>query len=102
VGGGGAEFGRGSLGVAAAGLQVCPWAPAAATRRLPPAPMRSISGSVRWDSGTTRSGRGAMWPRGRAPSGSDADGRKAVERSDGERAAAEWTSGAPVSGPRVL
>ena len=50
------------LGVAAAGLQVCPRAPAAATRRLPPAPMRSISGSVRWDSGTTRSaGQVAAW-----------------------------------------
>lgn len=53
----------GSLGVAAAGLQVCPCPPASATRRLPPGHMQSISGSV------IREGHeaGGMWPRGSAP-----------------------------------
>ena len=54
------------LGVAAAGLQVCPRAPAAATRRLPPAPMRSISGSVRWDSGETYPVQSSLWCNHRA------------------------------------
>nr|CAB3446770.1 unnamed protein product [Digitaria exilis] len=73
------EVDRWNLGVAAAGLQVCPWPPASATRRLPPALMQRISGSVR------REGHEAwgMWPcRGDAKSRMQMDWEL---RSGGER-----------------